>query len=197
LQQALADQLQNFDYNIFNKINHEWANSFFDVVMPFLRESVVWTPLYLFLIAFAYINFGKNGLFWILGAIVTVVISNFISSDIIKVITDKPRPCRDSMLEPGARLLVNRCPGHSSFTSSHATNHFAVAMFIYITFRHFVNWSIWFFIWAFAICYAQVYVGVHFPIDVIGGAILGCSIGYTTSTFFNFKLGMLKLPIQS
>jgi membrane-associated phospholipid phosphatase len=191
----LADQLQNFDYDLFNKINHEWTNSFFDVVMPFLRESIVWVPLYLFLIIFGYINFGKNGLFWILGAIITVIISNYISSDIFKVWIDRPRPCRDSMLEPGARLLINRCPSSGSFTSSHATNHFAVAVYMYATLKHIAKWAIWFFAWALCICYAQVYVGVHFPIDIIGGIFLGAMVGYTMSLVFNHKFGFLQ-PLE-
>jgi membrane-associated phospholipid phosphatase len=158
--------------------------------MPLLRESIVWIPLYAFLIAFAYINFDRKGLFWVLGAILTVTLSNYISSDIIKPYYNTPRPCRDAILDTSARLLINRCPGNGSFTSSHAANHFALAMFIYQTLKVVANWSKWFFVWAFAICYAQVYVGVHYPIDVIGGALVGLACGFFISLLFNFKFDL-------
>lgn len=127
-----------------------------------------------------------------LGAIVTVVISNYISSDLIKPFFDMPRPCRDSMLEPAARLMVKYCPSSGSFTSSHATNHFALSAYIVGTLVHLAKWTRWFYVWAAIICYAQVYVGVHFPIDVIYGAMLGGFIGFLCSKLFNFKVGYLQ-----
>ncbi len=189
----MNNSLQNFNINYFNKINHQWTNTFFDTIMPIIRESMVWVPLYIFLIIYAYLNFGKKGLYWILGAAITVILSNFISSDIIKPFYDLPRPCCDSMLQPSATLRINRCPASGSFTSSHATNHFAIATYIFISIKHLVKHIYWVFIWAFAICYAQVYVGVHYPIDVIGGAFLGIFIGMLCASIFNFKNGLLAL----
>ena len=80
----------------------------------------------------------------------------------------------------------------SSFTSSHAVNHFAAAMFIFTTFRKAVSpkWA-YIFVWAFAISYAQVYVGVHFPFDTICGAIVGVILGYIPAIIFNKKIGLL------
>jgi membrane-associated phospholipid phosphatase len=164
--------------------------------MPILRESIVWVPLYLFLVLFGYYNFGIKGIYWMLAAIVTITFSNFISSDVIKELVDRPRPCRDSMLEPGARLLLNRCPTSNSFTSSHATNHFTLAMFIYQTLKQVAKWAKWFFVWAFVIIYAQVYVGVHFPIDVIAGALLGCGIGVITANLYIYRFGLLAPKTQ-
>jgi undecaprenyl-diphosphatase len=75
-----------------------------------------------------------------------------------------------------------------SFPSSHATNHFAMAMFIYITCSKFHSGIKYLaFFWAAAVAYAQVYVGVHYPIDVLAGATLGCWIGYLTGNYFNMR----------
>jgi undecaprenyl-diphosphatase len=153
-------------------------------------------PLYLFLILFGYYNFGNKGLYWIGAAIATVVLSNFISSDLIKPYFNQLRPCRETMLEPAARLMVKYCPSSGSFTSSHATNHFALAMFIFTTLKHYAKWTKWFFVWAALICYAQVYVGVHYPIDVIYGAALGSFIGYIGAKLFNIKTGLLQPKAQ-
>jgi membrane-associated phospholipid phosphatase len=183
----------NFDVTWFKKINHDWTNPVFDAVLPLVRESVIWVPLYVFLIAFAWQNFREQWYMWMLFAIATALLTNFISSDIIKELTNKPRPCRTPGLEPAARVLVNYCPISSSFTSSHATNHFGLAMFLYMTLRPVVKWGWLFFLWAFMIIYAQVYVGVHYPGDVIFGALLGCLIGYMTSALFHWQWDELKI----
>jgi len=102
----------------------------------------------------------------------------------------RPRPCRDEFFMNQVRLILNNCPGGYSFPSSHAVNHFGFAMFIFITLRPiFKNWGYLFFLWAATICYGQVYVGVHYPVDVLCGAALGCMIGYLTASFYNRKIG--------
>jgi undecaprenyl-diphosphatase len=92
------------------------------------------------------------------------------------------------------RLLINNCSGGYSFTSSHATNHFGLALFLFITLQSvFKKWRYLFLFWAATICYGQVYVGVHYPLDVLCGAILGSATGYITGTVFNKKIGLLNL----
>jgi undecaprenyl-diphosphatase len=80
----------------------------------------------------------------------------------------------------------------SGFTSSHATNHFAAAMYIFTTFKSISKRWFLIFLWAFTISYAQVYVGVHFPADVICGAIVGLMVGYLPAIIYNKKIGLLE-----
>lgn len=193
----MSNRLQDFDFNLFHKINQDWTNPFFDRVMPYVREAIVWVPLYVFLLVFGWVNYGKRAYFWILAAIATAVIANFISSDIIKVTFYRLRPCGDRFNNPDVHLLLNRCPVSSSFTSSHAVNHFSLAMFLYQTMRFTVKRAWIFFFWALLVIYAQVYVGVHYPIDVIFGALIGCTIGYTTASVYHYRLGPLELkPVE-
>jgi membrane-associated phospholipid phosphatase len=181
-----------FDYWLFTKINREWANPYFDNVLPFLRESEIWVPFYLFLLFFATLNFSKKGGWWCLTLIMTAIISDLISSSLIKQLIFRLRPCQDPLINQYVRVLVNYCPHSSSFTSSHACNHFSAAMFMFLTLKHTSKWWMLVFIWAFAISYSQIYVGVHYPFDVIGGIVLGCSIGYGMSVFFRNKFGILS-----
>jgi membrane-associated phospholipid phosphatase len=122
-------------------------------------------------------------------AVITAALSNFISSDIIKQNIHRLRPCNEPAIANWLRILPGlHLPQSSSFTSSHAANHFSVAMFFYATLKdHIGKWAILFFIWAAGICYAQMYVGVHYPTDIIAGALVGLLIGYGTSYFFNKK----------
>jgi membrane-associated phospholipid phosphatase len=176
---SLFESLQSIDQNLFVYINRVATHPILDTLMPFFRESTFWIPFYLFLIVFVFVNFGKNGWVWLLFAFITVLLTDQFSSSIIKNWVQRPRPCADPLFSNQVRLLLDHCSGGFSFTSSHATNHFGVATFLFVTLgRFFGSWKYLIFIWAALICYAQVYVGVHYPLDVIIGALLGFTIGH-------------------
>lgn len=182
------------DQRLFVGINQEWTSSFTDGLFPFLREAEIWVPFYLFLLVFITLNFGKKGWFWSLSLIMTAVVSDLFSSHLMKSLLFRLRPCQDPNLADTIRVLASYCPVSSSFTSSHACNHFALATFIFLTLRHTSRWWGLVFAWAFLISYAQIYVGVHFPIDVFCGGVLGSGIGYITSRLFRLQFGTLHLP---
>jgi membrane-associated phospholipid phosphatase len=190
----LPHAIKQFDYSLFAKMNGKWHNSFFDVFFPFIREPMVWVPLYFFLVVFITLNFKINGWIWVLFFLINVTLSDYVSSTLIKDNFMRLRPCRDPFLAQNMRFLVSYCPVSSSFTSSHAVNHFAAAMFIFTTFKKTIStkWAV-LFLWAAAISYAQVYVGVHFPVDILCGAIVGVILGYIPAKIFNSKFG-LELP---
>jgi membrane-associated phospholipid phosphatase len=191
--QDILKPFLQFDHWLFHIINQVWTNSFFDLVLPFVRQQEFWYFFYLFLLVFALYNFGIKGCWWAVSLIMTVIVSDLFSSSLIKSLIFRFRPCRDPDLADQVRVLVNYCPQNSSFTSSHACNHFAAAWFIFITLNQTGAWRWLLFAWAFIICYAQVYVGVHFPLDILGGAILGTAIGYTMSIFYRKQFGILSL----
>jgi membrane-associated phospholipid phosphatase len=182
-----------FDYWLFAKINQQWTSNFLDILFPLLREAEIWVPFYLFLLLYATLNFGKKGWWWSLALIMTVIISDLISSSLIKNTIFRLRPCHEPQLAQTVRLLVIYCPQSSSFTSSHACNHFAISMFIFLTLRKISRGWRFIFVWAALISYAQVYVGVHYPLDILGGTIVGCCIGYGMSVFFHRQMGSLSL----
>ena len=179
------------DKYLFELINNRWHNDFFDLVMPFIRNAQTWMPLYLFLLVFLIMNFDKNKWWWLLFAAFIPVLTDFISSDLIKNNIPRLRPCNDPSMIDTVRFLLNYRPQSSSFTSSHAANHFALGTFFYFTFKPKIGkWGYLFFVWAIIISYAQIYVGVHFPLDVICGALVGFAIGYFSSSLFNQKFSL-------
>jgi undecaprenyl-diphosphatase len=188
----MLEKLIHFDKWLFTKINQTESNSFFDFLLPIVRQPLTWIPLYLFLIVFAILNFPQKALSWIMGLVVTVTITDSISSHIIKPAIGRLRPCNDPKLVDHIRLLIDHCGQNGSFTSSHATNHFGIAAFLFFTLKNiWGNYTALFFLWAALISYAQVYVGVHFPFDVIGGMILGILIGWMTSKVYIKKFGQI------
>jgi undecaprenyl-diphosphatase len=188
-------QIWEADRYIFNLINNKWDNSFFDAFMPLLRNANFWLPLYLFLLIFALFNIKKSGWF-ILLTLCTAALTDVLSSHIIKNHIFRLRPCQDPSLIGTIRVLASYCPQSSSFTSSHAANHFGLATFASITLYPYAGkWIYLTYVWAFLIN-AQLYVGVHYPIDVLGGALVGVMAGLLTSWIYQKKWGTFNLDNQ-
>lgn len=188
------EQLEIWDKRLFIKLNSEWTNSFFDIVLPYFRDSVFWAPLYLFFLAFIVLNYGKKGLWWGIAFVCTVAIADMVSSRIFKEGFERLRPCRDPFFFDHVRLLVKHCSGGFSFTSSHAANHFGMATYMSLTFYStFKKWIYLTYLWAIFIAYAQIYVGVHYPLDVLGGGLIGVLAGLLTASVFKAKMGDLHL----
>jgi undecaprenyl-diphosphatase len=167
---------------------HAHHNAALDWLMPILRSKWTWLPLYVFILAFIVMNYGKRGGVWLLFFVCTIGLADLTSSKLVKPQVNRMRPCHTEHVLERMDLLVS-CGGRYSFTSSHATNHFAMAAFIFFTlggiFKR-IRWPIM--IWAGLIAFAQVYVGVHYPLDVIGGAMLGVLIGGAAARYYNYGL---------
>ena len=192
--QQIWQWLNAWDTALFLQINSTLTNPVFDRILPIWRNANTWVPLYLFLIVFSVVNFKKQSFFWILGAVMTLVLTDQISSSFFKPFFERPRPCNDPILMSHVRLLLDHCSGGYSFTSSHATNHFGFAVYVFLTLRKvFHKWSYLFLIWAASVSYAQVYVGVHYPLDILCGALIGSTIGYATSQIFVRQSGPIIL----
>lgn len=189
---SILEFLNQWDTWLFLKINHDWTGAFGDCIFPISRDKMTWMPLYFFLIIFVFYNFGWKSWKWLAFAIVTVSIGDMVSSSFVKYLFNRTRPCNLPALQNYIRVLVAYRPQSPSFTSSHAANHFAMAMFFFLTLKPYIHRWAWCFMgWAALISYAQVYVGVHYPGDVLGGAVLGCLIGGGTGMLFNKKI---RLP---
>lgn len=177
----MLEQIIQFDHNLFFGINQGLSNSFFDWLMPALRNRFFWTPLYLFIVIFLVRNYGKKGWIILLFAALTFGLTDYFSSSIVKPSIGRLRPCNDLEIKNEVRNLIS-CGSGYSFPSSHATNHFGLAVFLILVFYH--KWKLILpigLLWAFSISFAQIYVGVHFPLDILGGALLGSMIGYIMS----------------
>lgn len=176
----------DIDQLIFQFINHDISNSLFDFIMPVLREKAIWLPLYVFLIAFMFINYRFVVAIIFISALgLTVGLADFTSSNLIKKNVERLRPCNDPGLYEKVQLRVN-CGRGYSFTSSHAANHFALVFFLIYTLGRFFKKLRWpLIVWAGLISFAQVYVGVHYPFDVFFGGLLGVVIGMSLALVYN------------
>jgi undecaprenyl-diphosphatase len=174
----MMETLLQWDTSMMHWINHGWSNPFFDFLFPFLRNKYFWLPLYTFWVAWIIFNFNtKQSLLALLFIALSIFAADTISSKLIKDQVQRPRPCHVEDMQPAVVLRVS-CGSGFSFTSSHAANHFAIATFMVTVFGYFMRrWKYAWWVWAALVSLAQVYVGVHYPFDVMGGGLLGAIIG--------------------
>ncbi|MEY2950530.1 MAG: hypothetical protein RLZZ248_1731 [Bacteroidota bacterium] len=174
----LMQTIISIDQQLFHWINDALSNSFLDWLMPFWRDKKFWIPFYLLgLIAIAK-KFKVSTIYWVLFVALTVGLSDTMSSKIMKPTFERIRPCNTENMKQEVRILVP-CGKGFSFTSSHATNHFAVAVFVLFTLSSYYKKIGPIMLgWAATISLGQVYVGAHYPLDIFTGGLLGSGIGY-------------------
>jgi membrane-associated phospholipid phosphatase len=184
LKSTMLDHLLQLDRHLFYWINHDLTNPFFDAVMPWLRTPGNWIPLYILIAAYCLWKYRVKGIIIIAFIGLSAGFADFTSASIAKPLIHRLRPCRDPIT---AATDIERatCGSGYSFPSTHATDHFAMAVFMILIFCKYWRW-IWFWaiLWAGLISFAQVYVGVHYPIDVTCGAIYGALVGWFISWVF-------------
>lgn len=155
-----------------------------DPLMIFISSELGWLPWYLFLAGSLWYFFGWKGmLLGLLGCALSVTLTDQISVNAFKEVFMRLRPCHQEELIPFLRV-PDGCGGQFGFVSSHAANTAGVATFLFRLLPD-AQWTrIALVFWAAIVAYSRVYLGVHFPGDVVGGAMLGVLLGYLVSMLF-------------
>lgn len=156
-----------------------------DTVMLKFSDTWTWSLLLLVVVFVVLRNRSlKETLLIILGIALCVLVADQISSSLIKPWVARFRPTHDPDLMFEIRHIAGRA-GQYGFVSSHAANTFAVATFMSLVFRHRLT-TLCLFAWAFVVGYSRIYLGVHFPLDVFCGGMLGIVVGYLVYILLRF-----------
>lgn len=149
---------------------------YFDNFFWMFTSKEVWIPLYLTIAYVIFKNHGLRGLITMLTIGLLITLCDQISTNIFKEGFERLRPSHDPELEYLVHLINDKRGGMYGFVSSHATNSFGLAMFTSLIFRN-KTYSFFIFTWAIVNSYSRIYMGVHFPGDIIGGFLLGIILG--------------------
>ena len=155
-----------------NGINSPFYDNFFWI----FTSVPTWIPFYITIIAVIMYRQRTKGLMTLLCLTLVVVLCDQISSSLIKEAVERLRPSHEPDLDGVVRLFNNHRAGKFGFVSSHAANSFGLAMFSSLLFRKW-HFNIFIFVWALINSYTRIYFGLHYPGDILGGAILGILIG--------------------
>lgn len=185
----MIDWLLQLDTRLFlflNGLNSEWM----DPVMWWVSGKTTWWPFYLLLLSFMGWKKGLQLAPMILFLIATVILTDQISVHLFKNIFLRLRPCHEPSLEGLVHLVNNKCGGKYGFVSSHAANTFGVATLLFLWLRK--SWfTILMITWALLVGYSRIYLGVHYPGDVVVGALLGMACGWLVYRIFIWVLKRL------
>ncbi len=170
----MIEYLNKIDTELFLFLNGIHS-SFWDTVMYYFSAKTPWIPLYLAVAFFIFKKFKlKKGIVIMIFFALLITMADQISVKMFKNVFERLRPCHNPQIQHLVHTL-NHCGGQFGFVSSHAANSFAFAVFSLLILR--AKWYTYgILLWAFLVSYSRVYLGVHYPGDIIFGALLGAII---------------------
>ncbi|MBN1158290.1 MAG: phosphatase PAP2 family protein [Bacteroidales bacterium] len=185
----MIEFLHQIDSELFMWLNSRHSH-LFDRIMFFISGRWEWIPLYAVLLGFIVWRYRWKSL-WILLAVAILITVSDQLTNILKAAVRRPRPCKDPVIGQMVLLVNDYCSGMYGFVSAHASNTFALATFISLLFRNrWVTTGMLF--WASVVSYSRIYLGVHYPGDIICGALLGVLLAWGIC----YILNRLIKPVQ-
>ncbi len=163
------------------------GNENWDSLWMIITNQLSWLPLYLLFFFLIFRSYGwEKGLAFIVITALMIAFSDQLTV-FIKNSTGRFRPNRDPEIMDIIRIIKNN--KSFSFVSGHATTSTAVSLLMHLTLKKYYKYTLLFFIWPLLFAYSRIYIGVHFPIDVTVGALLGLLIGFL---FYQLSLKVLE-----
>jgi undecaprenyl-diphosphatase len=163
--------LYSFDLAIFYLFNHTISTGFLDKFFSIITDVNKWYIAYLILIGIAFFKGGLRGKIAVISLIILIITTDQTGYRLLKELFERVRPC-NALLDV---ITPIGCAGGFSFPSNHALNNFAGAVFLLRLYPQY-RWI--FLITATLVSISRIYLGVHYPSDVLGGAMIGAAFGY-------------------
>lgn len=162
-------QLDKDLFLFFNEMHEPWL----DPVMLNVSQTIFWVPLYLLLLFVVLKEFRNDSWAPLIGIFVTILIADQANTAILKPLFERLRPSRDPSLEGLVHIVNGYRGGLYGFASSHASNTFGTTVYFLMLFPKNRKWMYFLFIWCAIVSYSRIYLGVHYPGDIIGGFAVG------------------------
>lgn len=183
----MMETLDHIDRTFFLFLNGIHSEGM-DVVMYWVSNKYVWIPVYGLLLFFLFRKLGwRKALVAVVLVAPLIVLADQLASHVCKPGFERLRPCHSPDLEGMVHLVRGHCGGQYGFVSSHAANFFSMAMYFSLILVRERKWPVFlFFGCAILTGYSRIYLGVHYPGDILGGAVLGILVGLLTGYGYRF-----------
>ena len=180
----MIDSLVELDKRLFLALNELHA-PWLDPIMYWVSDTVIWLPLYAFLLYHVAKLPRSRAMIAVVCIAAGITMSDQLSSKLIRPRVQRPRPTWDVQVSSQVHTVNEYRGGHFGFPSSHAANTFCAAILIMLLLRK--PWTAWLLAWALLVSYSRIYLGVHYPGDILAGALLGSCCALTA--FMLYKTG--------
>ena len=192
----MIEDILNLDTELFIYLN-SLGFPLFDNFWIFLstkEANVLFYSTLLFLYFYKRsLKFKFSELFYLLILIAFMITITDQTANLFKDSFQRLRPCYNEMIKDSLRLVKESCGGKYGFFSAHASNSFTLAVFFGLLYKKKFKYLIYFsLLYASLISYSRIYLGVHFPLDILFGAAFGLIIGILTFNFYDKKLYYFK-----
>ncbi|MBT1700678.1 phosphatase PAP2 family protein [Fulvivirgaceae bacterium PWU4] len=181
----MIDQLLELDREIFLYLNG-FHTPWLDPIMLFITETLSWLPLHLFLLYLIFKDHQKKGWLVLIGLVLTIVLADQVTSTLMKPYFARFRPSHEPALQSLVHIVNGYKGGKFGFASSHAANTFGVANFLFLLFGKTRKWIVMLFLWAALVTYSRIYLGVHYPGDILVGALVGMLSAMASFWFYRW-----------
>lgn len=167
----MTDFFYSIDLNTLYFFNHTLSSGVLDRFFSTITNVNNWYIAYIILLGICWTKGGRIGKIAVVGVLLLILAGDQLGHRVLKEIFQRPRPCNviTDLFTPLG------CTGSYSFPSNHAINNFAAAMFFYRIFPN-LKWVL--FITAFLVSFSRIYLGLHYPSDMLAGMIIGLFFGY-------------------
>lgn len=174
---SVFEYFRNLDQKIFYCINTKLSAHWLDQPMVVVRTDITWIPLYLGMLLYFFFRHRSLVIPLVALSLLCFAITDYTSASLLKPFIHRLRPCYNHTVSAWMHHVIP-CGGRYSMPSSHASNHFGLAA-LWFNIVYYANGKKWYWLWLWAalVCYAQMYVGVHFPADILFGAVIGTLAG--------------------
>ncbi|QED37805.1 phosphatase PAP2 family protein [Antarcticibacterium arcticum] len=191
----MLQQLNDLDRELFLYLNN-LGSARWDTFWLLVTDKWTAIPIYALLLFLIFKKFGIKGMLITAVLVAVLITATDQLANLFKHAFERPRPCRQEGVMEYSRYIAERC-GRFGYFSAHASNSTGVAVFLGIIFRRYHSRLIWLLLlWALVVSYSRIYLGVHYPGDILTGMFIGAVLGYLAALFHRYLMPRFRVPVS-